>query len=296
MEVSKLENISQNQKERLFHIDFKLRFLGSVNRNDLVTRFGIKPAAATRDISLYKEIAPANLIYDTRAKTYINSDTFKPVFQYSGSQALSALCKGLGDDHVTDTSGLITSESSAQLNFPNLDVLAQVTKAIHKKKILKMDYRSLSSGLSTREIAPFALVDSGLRWHVRAYDRKRQQFIDFVINRISNPEILNEEIPHNQSKETDIQWNRIVEMHIVPHPRLDHPQTIETEYQMPGNNGEKMLKLQVRAAVAGYILRRWNVDCSKNHILKRPEVHLWLKNTQTLYGVENLAIAPGYEN
>lgn len=57
-----------------------------------------------------------------------------------------------------------------------------------------------------------------------------------------------------------------------------------------------MLKVQVRAAVSGYVLRRWNVDCSANHILDRPEVHLWLQNRQTLYGVENLLIAPGYEH
>ncbi len=54
----KLGDLSQAQQERLFHIDFKLRFLGAVNRNDLVNRFGIKAAAATRDISLYKELAP----------------------------------------------------------------------------------------------------------------------------------------------------------------------------------------------------------------------------------------------
>ena len=51
---TKLEDINQAQQERLFHIDFKLRFLGAVNRNDLVSRFGIKVAAATRDIALYK--------------------------------------------------------------------------------------------------------------------------------------------------------------------------------------------------------------------------------------------------
>ena len=28
--------------------------------------------------------------------------------------------------------------------------------------------------------------------------------------------------------------------------------------------------------------------------LKGPEYHLWLKNWQALYGVENLVIAPGY--
>jgi len=54
------------------------------------------------------------------------------------------------------------------------------------------------------------------------------------------------------------------------------------------------LKVNVRAAVAGYVLRRWNVDCSEDHSMEGPEYHLWLKNRQALYGVENLVIAPGY--
>lgn len=56
-----------------------------------------------------------------------------------------------------------------------------------------------------------------------------------------------------------------------------------------------MLKVNVRAAVAGYVLRRWNVDCSETHELVGAEYHLWLHNRQTLYGVENLVIAPGYD-
>ncbi|MDP0588933.1 MAG: WYL domain-containing protein [Candidatus Endonucleobacter bathymodioli] len=287
-----LDDIGQSQKERLFHIDFKLRFLGAFNRNDLMSRFGIKAAAATRDISLYKEIAPQNLTYDTKAKTYIESDNSKPVFEYPGSQALSALCHGLGDDHVATNSALITSETPTHLNSPNLDVLAEVTKAIHQKKILQIGYRSLSSGPSTREIVPFALVDNGLRWHVRAFDRKRERFTDFVINRMGNPKILNIDTPKKQTKDADIQWNRIVEMHIVPHPRLKHPETIAAEYAMT----DGMLKVQVRAAVAGYVLRRWNVDCSEHHHLTGMENHFWLQNRQTLYGVENLVIAPGYED
>ena len=73
-----LDEVCQSQKERLFHIDFKLRFLGLTNRNDLVTRFGIKQAAATRDIALYKVLAPKNLSYDNKAKTYLQADKFKP--------------------------------------------------------------------------------------------------------------------------------------------------------------------------------------------------------------------------
>lgn len=291
MGAALLDDISQAQQERLFHIDFKLRFLGAVNRADLVTRFGIKAAAATRDLSLYKELAPNNLEYDTRAKTYIQSDHFKPLFDYSQRQVLVALSYGLGDDYVGTHRPLISAETPTQLNAPQIDILAKVSQAIYQKRALQIQYRSLSSGLTTREIVPFALVDNGLRWHVRAYDRMRERFTDFVINRIARLSLLKDAvIPPNETKDADIQWNRIVEMHLVPHPRLHYPETIEYEYGM--QNG--MLKVNVRAAVAGYVLRRWNVDCSENHALTGAEYHLWLKNRQTLYGVKNLVIAPGY--
>ncbi|SMG64447.1 conserved hypothetical protein, partial [methanotrophic bacterial endosymbiont of Bathymodiolus sp.] len=71
----------------------------------------------------------------------------------------------------------------------------------------------------------------------------------------------------------------------------------EYDMQPIKDDGEDgaMLALQVRAAVAGYVLRRWNIDCSEQHLLTGVENHLWLQNRQTLYGVENLVIAPGYE-
>lgn len=283
-------DINQAQRERLSHIDFKACFLGTIGRSDLVTRFGIKEAAATRDITLYKDLAPENLEYDTKAKIYIRAHSFGPLFDYSPSQALAALAHGFGDDFVGKHKALIACETPAQLNNPDLENLSVLTRAIHQHKAVSLVYRSLSSGRSTREVVPFVLVDNGLRWHIRGYDRKRSRFSDFVITRISDPEIVEEAVKEHESREQDIQWNRIVELEIVPHPKLKHSKTIETDYAM--ENG--VLKVNVRAAVAGYVLRRWNVDCSENHSLEGPENHLWLKNRQALYGVENLVIAPGY--
>ena len=50
--------------------------------------------------------------------------------------------------------------------------------------------------------------------------------------------------------------------------------------------------LRVRAALAGYVLRLWSVDCS-------PEQHhttlpLCLRNLITLHDVDNALLAPGY--
>ena len=155
---------------------------------------------------------------------------------------------------------------------------------------MKIKYRSIQSGLSEREIVPFVLVDNGLRWHVRAFDRNRQAFIDFVVTRIADPFIVDGKPKEHESSEADIQWNRIVEMEIVAHPKLPHPETIEVDYAMQ----DTVLRVNVRAAVAGYVLRQWNVDCTENHSLEGAECHLWLRNRQALYGVQNLMLAPGY--
>lgn len=37
------------------------------------------------------------------------------------------------------------------------------------------------------------MIDNGLRWHVRAFDRKSQDFRDFVITRIKRPVILKDQ-------------------------------------------------------------------------------------------------------
>nr|WP_320135548.1 WYL domain-containing protein [uncultured Amphritea sp.] len=283
-------DIPQAQKERLSFIEFRLYFYGEINRSDLVSRFGIKEAAASRDISVYKEIAHENIAYDAKGKSYILCADFKPVFDYSDSQTTAALLYGFGDDFIGKQNSVISCESPTQLNYPNIATLAPITRAIYKKQAVKIVYLSLSSGLSEREIVPFALVNNGLRWHVRAFDRTHNRFADFVVNRIKSIEVINIDIPKEQTKSADNQWNRIVDLHIVPHPSIKYPEVIEKEYSM--SNG--VLIIQVRAAVAGYVLRHWNIDCSVFHTLTGPENYLWLKNRPTLYGVENLTIAPGY--
>ncbi len=71
---------------------------------------------------------------------------------------------------------------------------------------------------------------------------------------------------------------------------IAYPKTVEADFRM--NNG--VLALDMRAPLVGYALRRWSVDCSSKHSLDPKEHHLWLKNSQTLYGVESAALAPGY--
>ena len=290
--LSRIENISQSQQDRISYLDFRLRFFGTVGRQDIVNRFGIKAAAATRDIALYRRLASQNLEYDTKSKTYIRSELFNPVFESSRHQVLMTQAHGFGDEFESTPKLNVVYETPTLLSQPQVSILSVLTRAIYQKKPVSLNYRSLSSGKTTREIAPFALVDNGLRWHVRAFDRKQSQFIDLVINRIANPKLLqNSRIENFETKDNDIQWNRIVDLEIVPHPKVEYPDTIKHEYAMTDGT----LYIKVRAAMAGYTLRRWNVDCTQDHELDGSEYHLWLKNREALHGVKNLLIAPGYK-
>lgn len=283
-------DIKPAQRKRLAHIDFRVNFLGSIGRSDLTTRYGIKEAAATRDIAEYRKLAKNNLSYDGILKKYIRSGSFKPVFDFESSQVLTALSQGLGEDFVGGHKEFIPCEDRAQLQRPSIRVISELSRAIHQKRVLQIDYRSINSGPSTRKIIPFTLVNNGLRWHVRAYDRKGSRFGDFVLTRIANPKIVEGEVEEKEMKDNDIQWNRIVELELTAHPRLEFPESVEYDYGM--ENG--VLKHNVRAAIAGYLLRLWNVDCSKDHSLDNDEVQLSLKNPAALYGVSNNFLAPGY--
>jgi len=283
--------IKQVQRECLLHIDFRACFLGDVGRSDLIKRFGIKAAATTtRDINIYNELAPGNLSYDTKTRSFLRTSRFKPRFDYSLSQVLAALSQGFGGDFVNSPKPIVACEIPLKSNKPKLDVLSIITRAIHQGKAMKVKYHSSVSGASIREIVPLVLVDNGLSWHVRTYDRKNQRFGDFIMTRITKAELLDQPLGEHEDLMHDIQWNRIVEMELVPHPNIEHHQTIELDYAMK----KGVCKQNIRAAVAGYMLRRWNVDCTKDHSLQGAEYQLWLRNRAILYGVENLVLAPGY--
>lgn len=287
-----IQNLSQAQRERLAYIEFRLYFLGEARRQDLIQRFGIAPAVSTRDFAQYKEIFPNNITFDNKSKSYVYGEDFSPAFEHLPERVLSALTQGFGDGVNLVGGSLLTCELPLALNHPSMAILAPVTRAMHQKKAIKLQYKSYSSGASKREIVPFALVNDGLRWHVRAFDRKRQDFIDFVLTRMDATSVIEDGMLQNHElPSADIQWNRIVELDLVPHPNQDLPEIVESDLGMK----DGVLHIKVRAATAGYVLRQWLVDCSPKHSLQGKEYRLWLKNHLALYGVSNAVLAPGYE-
>tara|TARA_R110002012_G_scaffold66333_1_gene173308 strand:- start:21067 stop:21936 length:870 start_codon:yes stop_codon:yes gene_type:complete len=287
-----MEEFSFAQKQRLAYIDFKLYFTGMVTRSEIVIHFELGLAAATRDLKFYKDNAPDNMAYNNVEKKYFITTQFKPIFKHDARRTLIKLANNISDgfDSIGDTSFPI--ESPSPLNVPDIDIIAKLSQAIINHKPISVIYTSLSSGSGARELVPHSIVDNGLRWHLRAYDRKSKSFRDFVLTRITKVTIQAQTPSPEEDKLEDHQWMRMVPLQIIPHPNnVKHPTAIKLDFGME----KGVLEVNVRAAMAGYLLRRWNVDCSESGSLSGPEYQLYLQNSQTLYGAENLAIAPGYQ-
>ncbi len=283
--------MSQKQRDRLAFIEFRLWFLGDASRRDLIERFEIAPAVATRDFTAYRKLAPQNIDFDGRRKVYVPSEQFTPVFDHVPERVLSAISRGFGDGDDRLRGGYLPCELPMQLNRPSLEELAVVTRAIHQKQVLRVKYHSLKRGAGVREVLPHALVDSGLRWHTRVFDRKTMEFRDLVISRIEDAVLVpNEEILPHEIAPADKEWNRRLDLVLIVHPRVDRPEIVQRDFGM--QHGE--LHVTVRAAVAGYILQQWNVDCSQHRHLDPKIYRLCLKNLEEMSGIKSVEIAPGY--
>lgn len=289
-----LSGLTKTQLERLSHIDFKLYFLGELRRADVADRFGTGPAAATRDIALYREIAPENLALGNTDKVYRPTEKFSPLFDHAPQRVLTALSQGFGEGIDDSLQAQVRCEIPQSLSLPKMATLAPITRAIHRGKAVRLGYTSVDSGHTERELVPLALIDIGIRWHVRAFDRRHREFRDFVLTRMENPVVLDASpVQPGETAEFDVQWSRIIELELVPHPEHPRPEIVRLDYGIPEGG---FLTVRVRAANAGYMLRRLAIDCSPDHSLRGLEYALWLRDPLALYGASNAQLAPGYRD
>lgn len=277
-------------RERLAFIDFRLYFQGELRRNDLIERFGISPAVATRAIAQYMAVAPNNAELD-KQKVYRPTSQFEPWHPHSAGQALATLAQGLTLSIGSTPDTITPCELPSELALPRVEILAAVTRAIKQGKALKVRYVSMTSGENDRELVPFALVTNRVRWHVRVYDRKNKKFLDFVLRRIVEATVLEDSVvePHERST-ADVEWNRIITLDLVPHPDVERQEVIRLDYDMP----DGVLRVDVRAANVGYVTKLWGIDCSPGHTLSAKEFHLWLRDPLSIYGASTALLAPGY--
>ncbi|MDV6316256.1 WYL domain-containing protein [Idiomarina sp. HP20-50] len=284
-----MSELSGYQRELLAHIEFMGRFYGVVSRADLTIRFQISDASATRTFQLYNSLAPHNLIYRPDIRRYEWQDDANPIVEVSVEKCVNTLTDGFGDSFAHIDVPTIAVKNT--LFHVDLDILSKITRAINRKRVISISYLSKSSpNGSTRDIIPHSIADSGLRWHVRAFDRESGEFRDFVINRIKSVKTnrIESALPAEMPS-ADHEWNQYIELELQPHPKLTEISSmIAYEYRMISG----VLRKRVRKALAGYLLDSWNIDASSDAHLSGEHIMLHLKNTDTL-DFSNKRLAPG---
>lgn len=285
--MDKLETVGAAQKERIKYIDYHSYFFGKIIRKDLQEKFGIAEAAATRDFSLYNKLAPDNLSYQPTIRAYVVSKTFHPLFDHATRDVLKSLTSDL------EATLMFTHEEEFRLApIPDMNLIATVNQAIHMGKTIECEYLSTSSGRTTKQLAPHALFDTGLHWYLRAYDKIKERFSDFVLTRMSRTTLLDESPKTIEQQAYDHEYNNVISLTICAHDNLKHPEAIEFDYNMKDG---KLIK-NVRASLAGYLLRRWNIDCSDSGNMKGNEYQLRLANIHELKNIKSMYFAPGFSS
>jgi len=235
---------------------------GRLTTRHLCDTFGIGRQQASKDINNYiREIGPGNLEYDKYLKGYKPTADFTP-----------QVTEGLADEYLhlmARNNELSTVFDSLSLNMANAEVLCvpvrdvkpevlrPIMQAARQQKRLDVDYVSIGKpDHEGRIIVPHTLVHTGLRWHVRAWCEKNQEYRDFVLSRFRDiPEIMGDS---EHGVEDDCDWNTMVNIRIVPDPRLSPEQqsVIARDYGM--ENG--LLAITSRGKLVPYTLKQLHID------------------------------------
>jgi hypothetical protein len=243
------------QHSRLKFIDFLLYWDGKIKNKQLINQFGISRQQAWQDLHEYAARHPDN-IQDN--KNYIASRTFKPAFI---TPDVDHYLNWVQLPSSFDSKDSFTGVHSATIELPARRVSAELIRilvqALRDNQRIEVDYVSLANpSREGRIIAPHTLVNTGLRWHLRAWCEKHGAYRDFVLSRFrGDAEILGKADKNGADDEA---WHTLITLILEPDRRLTEAQqrVLEQDYQM--QNGE--LHIQTRAALAQYLLQQMQVQ------------------------------------
>lgn len=274
--------MSSHPKSRHYFIELLSYWQGSVNSSQLIQQFGLSRQQCSAALKEYQQLAPQNLAYSNTQKAYIPTLQFNRLF--------------INDDvndylHWLQTQQIISEPIGKAISCKTLALPARqvtpavmrgIVEAIKKGFRLDVEYVSLSNPNDQgRVIAPHSFVNTGSRWHLRAYCEKSASYRDFVLSRFRGKPYLLDKSQHTSAHDTA--WNTQVTLLIKPDQRLSTAKraVIEQDYQM--QNGQ--LTLTTRGCFVNYLLQELqinpkildgNPDAQQLVLVNLPDIKPWL--------------------
>lgn len=262
--MKRSDHLRWGTERRLEFIEYRIYWDGGVRRADLTETFGVSTPQASGDLSLYQDLAPGNMVYDSSEKKYVATDGFKAKYCDVSPERYLAYLRDWAGDKLNLADGWMSQIPAADaMPIPSRRiqplVLKQAVSAVRNRWSLEVLYRSLNEDGGVpdgwRTISPHAFAFDGMRWHVRAYCHRDSAFKDFVLSRFDK---VQGEQPSDIDAAQDQLWHERVDVTLQANPRLKPHQraAIEEDYAMEGQR----LTLSVRKALLFYLEKHLRLD------------------------------------
>ena len=242
-------------EQRLTFAANRLFWDGTLQRDDLVRRFGLSPAQATADLADLRRALGAGIAYDVSRRAYVPTDaTAIPPLDADG---LLSQLRRIAEGVLEPGEGILSAPPPIEIAgylARSVDpcVLRAVLWAIRDQSAISARYVSFQRPeVTRRRLSPHALVFDGFRWHARAHDAEDGRFKDFVLSRLSEPVATGNAAASSQQ---DAEWQKHVWLQIAPHPDLTEHQKVVV--MMDYGMVDGLLSVRVRQAVEYYTRRR----------------------------------------
>lgn len=252
-------------EKRLTFIEFRLFWEGGINRADIIGQFGVSVPQASKDLRLYSENAPGNLVYDKSAKRYLAAVDFAPVFLRPESDSYLAQLRSESNPAGTPQESWLASAPDCgvmPVPYRRIDahVLRRIVAAARENRSMEIRYQSMNPQRPLplwRRVTPHAFGNDGLRWHARAFCHIDEKFKDFILSRCLD---VRSEGPAGRRAEADTYWFERFAVTVEPNPQLNEDQrkVIARDFRMEHGKAS----IPVRKAMLYYFQKRLRLDVS----------------------------------
>ncbi len=274
-------------EQRIAQIELLLRWEGRLNRGRVCDLLGLSPIRASELIRLYRDQHPHWVKWDTTHKSYYATPTFYQVGHDSDPHkpenaeslaryfALAGLPNASSASVPADT---IALDAFPTLAIPRPKIFAILGEAIRIHRAVEITYRSMRDpSPHQRIIEPHSLVQTGHKWHVRAFCTANQQFRDYALGRVVDAKLLKQQSERAQTD--DEAWMTKVPVRLVAHPGLARPQEELIRFEYLNDTASRVVTC--RGSLVNYFIQglRAATDVKTQH---PPEYQLAVDNAEEI--------------
>ncbi|PSL09808.1 WYL domain-containing protein [Marinobacterium halophilum] len=229
---------------------------GSLNATRLARICNIGRQQATADLKGYRLQRPDNLYYNSSLKTYLPTQDFQYHWISGDVAEYLSWVSGKHASAFVDVHIPCQCLQHPSRNVP-AELMRKLVRSIREQRRIEVDYVSLTNpDHDGRVIVPHTFVNTGLRWHLRAWCEKAQAYRDFVLSRFRPDASLLDVSPNGAGH--DEAWNTEVTLVLKPDPRLAENKRTVLVHDYSMQDGE--LRLKTRAALAQYLLQEMHIN------------------------------------